>query len=307
LLILADRWFQHDRGCDAVPPAAGSILNLPAGGSFTVELAHNQAQTTLSYDGKYTSAWPDGKDHPDDWNGPGTAAVCLQDDGALHTQNETMAAGTAFAISYNADLKDVTMENLAVFTVKKHTPWKRITTYEVPAKLPACPPGGCHCAWLWIPNGCGQPNMYMQGFRCNVTGATSSAPVAKAQPPAYCKGEPDKCTKGAKQMLAWNQLDGNNVQSPSGETPMYNEVCGFLDGAQDNIFEDSPAGTETSSISTPAPTTMSTVIRPATTAAPTYVTPAALSSVYESATPVSTTASPVTTSEPEYECDGDEE
>jgi hypothetical protein len=35
----------------------------------------------------------------------------------VHTQNETMAAGTAFAISYVSDLKQVTKQNLVVFTV----------------------------------------------------------------------------------------------------------------------------------------------------------------------------------------------
>jgi hypothetical protein len=114
-----DWWFQHERGCDKVPPPAGEFLELPAGGSFTVEHAHNRAFTTLSYDGKFTTQWPDGKDHPEDWNGlaadPGEG--CIQDDGALHVQNETSATGTAFAISYQSDLSKVTMENLAVFTV----------------------------------------------------------------------------------------------------------------------------------------------------------------------------------------------
>jgi len=36
----------------------------------------------------------------------------------VHTQNETMAAGTAFAISYQSDITKVTDENLVVFTVK---------------------------------------------------------------------------------------------------------------------------------------------------------------------------------------------
>lgn len=156
-----DWWFQHDRGCDAVLPKAGEFLELPANGNFTVELAHNRAQTTLSYDGKFTSEWPDGKDHPEDWNGwmaDGTAAVCLKDDGAMHTYNQSSAGGTAFAISYHSDMKDVTMENLVVFTTLYHTPWKRLATYQVP-DLPACPEEGCHCAWLWIPNDCGQANM----------------------------------------------------------------------------------------------------------------------------------------------------
>jgi hypothetical protein len=35
----------------------------------------------------------------------------------MHTNNQSMAAGTAFAISYQSDLAAVTMENLVVFTV----------------------------------------------------------------------------------------------------------------------------------------------------------------------------------------------
>jgi hypothetical protein len=123
-----------------------------------VELAHNRAQTTLSFNGQFTSAWPDGQEHPDDWNsyeGPGSP--CLSD-GALHTYNETNAAGTAFAISYESDLSAVTLENLVVFSTLSHTPWKRLATYSVP-DLPACPEEGCTCAWLWVPDGCGQPNM----------------------------------------------------------------------------------------------------------------------------------------------------
>jgi len=46
--------------CDQEPPDEGDILELPAGGEFTVELAHNRAQTFLSYGGQYTSKWPGG-------------------------------------------------------------------------------------------------------------------------------------------------------------------------------------------------------------------------------------------------------
>lgn len=44
----SDWWFQHYQGCDAAPPSDGEFLKLPAGGSFTVELAHKRVQTTLS-------------------------------------------------------------------------------------------------------------------------------------------------------------------------------------------------------------------------------------------------------------------
>ncbi|KAJ4350001.1 uncharacterized protein N0V89_008622 [Didymosphaeria variabile] len=228
-------WFQHDRGCDLAAPPAGEFLELPANGEFTVELAHNRGQTTLTDNGNGASNWPDGQDHPDDWNsweGPGSA--CLED-GAMHTYNETNAAGTAWAISYESDMTKVTMDNLVVFSTLQHTPWKRLATYQVP-DLPACPEEGCHCAWLWVPDGCGQPNMYMQPYKCKVTNAKSTTPVAKAQAPVYCADDISKCVKGAKQMIAWHQQDGNNIETADGVSPGYNEKCGWKNGAQTDIF-----------------------------------------------------------------------
>lgn len=111
----ADWWFQHDRGCDKVPPKDGDILELPAGGSFTVEMAHNRAFTSFSYDGQLATDWPDGKEHAEGWSAP--ADDCVAIDGALHTYNESTAAGTAFAISYESDMANVTMDNLVVFSV----------------------------------------------------------------------------------------------------------------------------------------------------------------------------------------------
>lgn len=152
-------WMQADRGCDLAPPPAGEYLILPAGGSFTVELAVNQAFTTLSWGGTRTTTWPDGGNHPDDWHGPDVGEGCLsnnpdQEGGALHTHNETTAAGTAWAISYESDIANVRLDNLVVFTTLEHTPFRRLATYQVPKDLPACPPGGCYCAWLWVPKGC---------------------------------------------------------------------------------------------------------------------------------------------------------
>ena len=110
-------WWQHDRGCDLVPPEPGVFLEVPAGGNITVEIAHNRGQTTLSFDGKDVSDWPDGKQHPEDWSGPGNPPDCIQDDGAMHTNNQSMAGGTAFGISYNSDLTAVTIENLAIISI----------------------------------------------------------------------------------------------------------------------------------------------------------------------------------------------
>lgn len=96
----------------------------------------------------------------------------------VHTPNEEQAAGTAFAISYNSDIKQVTPENLVVFSVlyqyvrhlkpvsrsspqnSRSTPWKRLVEYQVP-NLPACPPDGCHCVVR-----SSSRSMFKNGSRC---------------------------------------------------------------------------------------------------------------------------------------------
>jgi hypothetical protein len=94
---------------------------------------------------------------------------------------------------------------------------------------------------------------YMHGYKCKVTGASPNArPLTKAQPPVMCQDDPSKCVKGAKQMLAWHQLTGNNIETPDGVSPGYNERCGFANGAQKDIFEGgaaapAPGGNATSS------------------------------------------------------------
>jgi hypothetical protein len=76
----------------------------------------------------------------------------------------------------------------------------------------------------------------MQGYRCNVTGSTSHGPLAKPQPPVWCEGAPNNCTKGAKQIMSWNQLTGNNIavtgfdQAGDHKSPAYNMKCGFANG-----------------------------------------------------------------------------
>ncbi|KAK4231908.1 WSC domain-containing protein [Podospora fimiseda] len=240
---------QADRGCNVVPPQNGDSMALPAGGTFTGELAINRAFTTLSWGGSRTTQWTDGMNRSEPWHGPSTGEGCLGSEtnpagpgGALHTQDESRAQGTALAISYNSDITNVTMENLVVISVAPNTPWKRIVNYPIPADLPPCPSGGCYCAWLWVPDGCGQPNMYMQNFKCHVTGSTSTKRLGVAKPPVYCAGNPSACTKGPKQMIAWHQLTGNNVVTPGDVTPPYNEKMGFLPGAQNDIYDTTVPG-----------------------------------------------------------------
>ncbi|KAJ7742353.1 hypothetical protein DFH07DRAFT_750488 [Mycena maculata] len=226
-----DWWFHHYDGCDEFPPDEGDFLELPVNGTFTVELAVNRAFTTLSYGGTRTGVFGDGQNYTD-----GLGGVDCITQLNIHTQNQSMAAGTAFAISYQSNLSAVTPENLVVFTTLYNTPWERIATYSVP-NLPACPDGGCICAWGWVPNGCGEPNIYMEGFRCMVTGQTGTAALAPAIPPTWCEDAPENCTSGARQMIFWNQFEGSNIfvsgSDSRGEpkSPAYNAVLGFPNGA----------------------------------------------------------------------------
>ncbi|TEB28860.1 hypothetical protein FA13DRAFT_1735367 [Coprinellus micaceus] len=237
-----DWWMHHVNKCDEFPPAEGDFLELPVGESFTIELAVNRAFTTLSYGGSRIGVFPDGQEH----SGLGVTPEGKNEEGCItllniHTQNETMAAGTAFAISYEADITKVTPENLVVFSVLYNSPWHRLAEYQVPM-LPACPEGGCHCAWGWVPNGCGEPNMYMQPFKCKVVGQTGSRAVAPGVPPGWCEDDQKKCIAGPKQMVYWNQLEGNNVAVSGTDwpgrarAPAYNGKMGFANGAQPDIF-----------------------------------------------------------------------
>ena len=62
---------------------------------------------------------------------------------------------------------------------------------------------------------------YMNGFRCNITGATSTVPIATSRVPRRCGADPDfkkpdaapwNCTYGAKQPFYWFQNEQNNVR-----------------------------------------------------------------------------------------------
>ncbi|KAJ7584546.1 hypothetical protein C8J56DRAFT_863127 [Mycena floridula] len=248
-LSKTDWWFHHVNGCDEFPPDEGVFLELPANDRFAVELAVNRAFTTLSFGGANVGKGLDGKDNTDLGQPVNGQSECITDPN-IHAQNETMAAGSAFAISYVSELSAVTPENLVVFSILEHSPWNRVATYDVP-NLPACPDAGCICAWGWVPNGCGEPNIYMQGFRCKVTGNTGDAAVASGSPPVWCGDDPSTCIAGAKQMVFWNQAEGDNIEvdgfdnAGNPKFPMYNEQLGWAPGAQHDIFLQSGSATTT--------------------------------------------------------------
>ena len=78
--------------------------------------------------------------------------------------------------------------------------------------------------------------MYMFPHKCMVTGATSTRAVAPAKAPVWCEDNQSNCVQGPKQMIFWNQLDGNNVVTTgyqlegNEKSPAYNMKLGFRDG-----------------------------------------------------------------------------
>ncbi|SJL05082.1 uncharacterized protein ARMOST_08454 [Armillaria ostoyae] len=300
-------WMHANTGCLSQPPADNTFLELPAGGSFTVEIAANRAYTSYSYNGTEVSDWADGQAHEELY---GAHTECVTSPN-LHAQNESMAAGTAFAISYTSDISAVNEDNLVVFTVAPKTPWKLVASYDVPAAMPACPDGGCICAWGWVPNGCGIPNMYMHPFRCTVTGATGTTAVGTPKTPEWCEDDQSKCVSGPKKFIIWNQNEADTVSVDgydlAGEprSPGYNTKMGFTGGAQNDIFTgastggSSSSGSGSSSSSDPAEYASTSSAASASSAAPETTSASASSTSVAPATTESsessTAAAPATT------------
>ncbi|KAL0948860.1 hypothetical protein HGRIS_008980 [Hohenbuehelia grisea] len=84
--------------------------------------------------------------------------------------------------------------------------------------------------------------MYMTGYRCKISNSKSTRTLAKPKPPVWCANNSTACVSGAKQMIFWHQLSGNNVEvsgyDSMGHTksPGYNSKMGFANGAQNDIF-----------------------------------------------------------------------
>ncbi|KAF8150946.1 hypothetical protein B0H34DRAFT_801848 [Crassisporium funariophilum] len=219
------------------PPNEGDFFELPAGQPATAEIACNKGATSFF-------ASSEGGDIRDGDN------VCPNSSTeAYHTKGIDDLEGCALAIAYKNDAKAVQPEDFTVFSVNQTCVWTRFTDFQVPERMPPCPDGGCICAFFWIhsPKSGGEEN-YMNGFKCNVTGATSNVPVAPSKLARRCGTDPDNqklqsapgnCTYGAKQPYYWFNNERNNMFEGTFSPPVYNDRYNFLDGAQDDIFIDS--------------------------------------------------------------------
>ncbi|KAF6747828.1 hypothetical protein DFP72DRAFT_821191, partial [Ephemerocybe angulata] len=240
-LTKKDWWMHHENRIDLFPPAAGDFLELRAGGYVTLELSVNRAFTTTS-ENPILGEFPNGQNEI--FPSGRSAEGCVTEPN-LHTKSEAEAAGTVLAISYANTLDGVSSDNLGVISVAYKTPWRRLVNYSLPM-MPTCSDAGCHCAWGWVPTGCGRPDMYMQPFKCKVTNGFSifgppTFKPAKALPPVWCQDDPSKCIVGPKQMIYYNQLDGNNVNltgvdnAGNPKKPAYDMRYGWADGTPQTL------------------------------------------------------------------------
>ncbi|KAE9388288.1 hypothetical protein BT96DRAFT_927191 [Gymnopus androsaceus JB14] len=230
-----DEWWFH--GHLDFPPHASDVLQLPVNQSITTEIACDKGATS------FFASNPGGDIQDGDNVCPGSPIA------EFHTTGFDDLKGCALAIAYKSNVSEVTPEDFTVFSVNQTCVWTRFTDFQIPERMPACPDGLCTCAWFWIhsPDSGGEQN-YMTGFQCNITGATSDVPLAKPQVPRRCGADPDNgkqlatlsnCTYGAKQPFYWLQAENNTMFEGSHAPPFYNDLYNFIDGAQNDIFEDS--------------------------------------------------------------------
>ncbi|TXT07101.1 hypothetical protein VHUM_03271 [Vanrija humicola] len=223
-------WWFHGKIDE--PPEEGQIAQLPAGGTW---------HTQVSCDKHFTT-----------WGNPneryGEVHAACDEVAMLHSGDgnpydgkavQKDIKGCALAIAYESDPHKVDSDSMVIFSVQYQCPWFKEVEFEIPADLPPCPPGGCHCSWNWShsPKGGGSEH-FMTLFKCNIKGATGTrALTTKPKVANKCPWDRNNCTVGAKTPFIFNQAEGNNFFQDFIDPPYYNWEYGFANGAQKDLFE----------------------------------------------------------------------
>lgn len=134
-----DQWWFH--GHLDYPPNDGDMFDLPAGQTATAEIACNKGATSYF-------ASSDGGDIRELDNPNNVCPGAGMDE--YHTTGIDDLTGCALAIAYKNDAQSVAPEDFTVFSVNQTCVWTRFTDFQVPARMPPCPDGGCICAFFWI-------------------------------------------------------------------------------------------------------------------------------------------------------------
>lgn len=134
-----DQWWFH--GHMDQPPPPGEFYELRPGQPATAELACDKGQT---------SYWNTSDGHTDLRDGNNPCRDTSFPSGSMHTTGFDDLTGCALAIAYESDASKIQPEDFTVFSVNQTCVWSRLTDFQVPDRMPACPEEGCHCAWFWI-------------------------------------------------------------------------------------------------------------------------------------------------------------
>lgn len=126
-----EQWWMH--GQKNNKPKDGAVLELPAGGEVTIELACNKQYTSFGGGGE--------------GNDP-----CPPDTPSMHAGTpvkDSQLRGCGLAIAYKSDIDSAQPEEFTVFSVNQKCVKDKNTAFQVPAGMPACPGDKCICAWFW--------------------------------------------------------------------------------------------------------------------------------------------------------------
>jgi hypothetical protein len=151
--------------------------------------------------------------------------------------------GCGLAIAYKSDPKAITPEDFTVISTNAKCPWKRNVDFDIPAFLPECPAGGCHCLWGWVHSPeAGTEQMFQVMYRCKVTGMTGTRALPSPKVARKCPVDKTNCTVGAKQPHYWLQNERNNNHQHWTDAPFYNSDYGYQNGAQTDLWATASAG-----------------------------------------------------------------
>ena len=178
-----DQWWFH--GHLNYPPNPGDFFYLPAGKPATAELACHKGATSYcaSADGGVCfgadnypcPGSPISQFHSEcraSWFSCLVLTICFDRDHSeckrlsfifcarssnkippllrFCTQGLWDLKGCALAIAYESNVTKVQPEDFTIFSVNHTCVWYKDTDFQVPARMPPCPEGGCICAWFWI-------------------------------------------------------------------------------------------------------------------------------------------------------------
>lgn len=230
-------WWFHGKIDE--PPAAGEIAELPAGGKW---------YTQVSCD-KHFTTWGNPNERYGEEHYACDSYAMLHSGTGQPGDGKTVQhdiKGCALAIAYESDPHKVDSNSMVIFSVNYQCPWFKEVEFEIPADLPPCPPGGCHCSWNWShsPAG-GGSEFFMTLFKCNIKGATGNRALPPPKVANKCPWDRNNCTVGAKTPFIFNQAEGNNIWQDFTDPPYYNWEYGFANGAQTDLWEKDVSVTNT--------------------------------------------------------------